>query len=93
MRPYANLSLLWASPREILNLIQAEACGCHIITMTPDLLAKIPLLGRDLNAYSLDTVRMFHADASAAGYHLNVTAPGAPLPAALGDWLLEPRTF
>jgi transaldolase len=62
--------LLWASPREILNVIQADQIGCHIITVTHDLLMKVGLLGYDLIAMSLDTVRMFHEDARAAGYML-----------------------
>jgi len=62
--------LLWASPREVLNVVQAEACGCHIITATPDIIAKIPLLGKDLRQYSLETVKMFHDDARAAGFKL-----------------------
>jgi transaldolase len=62
--------LLWASPREILNIVQADQIGCHVITVTHDLLKKLPLLGRDLTAFSLDTVRMFHDDARAAGYTL-----------------------
>lgn len=62
--------LIWASPREVLNIAQADAIGCHIITVTLDLLAKLPLLGRDLGDYSLDTVRMFHRDAQAAGFSL-----------------------
>lgn len=65
-----NIELLWASPREILNLVQAENIGCHIITMTNDLIAKIPLLGKDLDAFALDTVRMFDRDAKAAGFSL-----------------------
>jgi transaldolase len=62
--------LLWASPREVLNAVQASRIGCHIITMTYDLLAKLPTLGKDLDEYSLDTVRMFHRDAAAAGLSL-----------------------
>lgn len=62
--------LLWASPREILNIVQADQIGCQIITVTHDLLRKTSLLGRDLTAMSLDTVRMFHDDARAAGYTL-----------------------
>ena len=65
-RPKAEL--LWASPRELLNIIQADEIGCQIITVTPDLLAKLPLVGKDLDEYSLDTVKMFFRDASAAGY-------------------------
>jgi transaldolase len=70
MRPHANLELLWASPRELLNIVQADAIGCHIITVTHDLLKKLPILGRDLADYSLDTVKMFHRDAQAAGFAL-----------------------
>jgi transaldolase len=62
--------LLWASPREVLNIVQAECCGCHIITATPDIIAKIPLLGKDLRQYSLQTVKMFRDDARAAGFRL-----------------------
>src|SRR5579872_5695146 len=67
-RPRAEL--LWASPRELLNVFQADACGCHIITATADILAKLPMVGRDLADYSLETVRMFYNDAKAAGYQL-----------------------
>jgi transaldolase len=62
--------LLWASPRELLNVFQADAVGCHIITATSDVLKKLPLVGKDLTAYSLDTVKMFHDDARQAGYTL-----------------------
>ena len=65
-----NIELLWASPREILNLVQADDMGCHIITMTNDLIAKIPLIGKDLDEFALDTVRMFDRDAKAAGFSL-----------------------
>jgi transaldolase len=70
MAPYSELELLWASPREILNVRQADDLGVHIITVTHDLLKKLPLLGRDLDAFSLETVRMFHNDAVTAGYLL-----------------------
>jgi transaldolase len=70
LRPLANAELLWGSPREVLNLFQAEAIGCHIITATSDLLDKLSVVGRDLGQYSLDTVRMFYEDARAAGYDL-----------------------
>ena len=70
MAPYSELELLWASPREILNVRQADDLGVHIITLTNDLLKKLPLLGRDLDAFSLETVRMFHNDAMTAGYLL-----------------------
>jgi transaldolase len=61
---------IWASPREVLNLVQANEVGCHIITMTPDLLKKIDGLGKDLNQFSLETVQMFFRDAQAAGFEL-----------------------
>ncbi|HSR25750.1 MAG TPA: transaldolase [Candidatus Eisenbacteria bacterium] len=70
MAPHPNLELIWASPREILNVVQADAIGCHVITVTHDILKKLPLLGRDLADHSLDTVRMFHRDARSAGYTL-----------------------
>jgi transaldolase len=62
--------LIWASPREILNLVQADQVGCHIITITHDLLKKLDCLGKKLEQYSLETVRMFHGDAAAAGFTL-----------------------
>lgn len=62
--------LIWASPRELLNIFQANAIGCHIITVTSDILKKLSLIGYDLDAYSLDTVRMFYDDAVLAGYAL-----------------------
>jgi transaldolase len=70
LRPLPGVELIWASPREVLNIVQADRIGCHIITVTHDLLAKLHLLGRDLDEFSLDTVRMFHRDASAAGFSL-----------------------
>ena len=60
--------LIWASPREVLNLVQADQVGCHIITMTSDLLPKIKLLGKNLDQFSLETVQMFHRDAVNAGF-------------------------
>jgi transaldolase len=65
-----SIELLWASPRELLNLIQAAEVGCDIITVTPDLLKKLELVGKDLADFSLETVEMFHRDAIAAGYKL-----------------------
>jgi transaldolase len=62
--------LLWASPRELLNIFQAEEVGCHIITVTPDLLKKLSMVGKPLDELSLDTVKMFYNDASAAGFKL-----------------------
>jgi transaldolase len=66
----ARIELLWASPRELLNIIQAAEVGCDIITVTPDLLKKLDLVGKDLGDYSLETVQMFFRDAQAAGYRL-----------------------
>jgi len=66
-----SIEIIWASPREVLNVVQADAAGCHIITVTTDLLNKLRLLGRNLDAFSLDTVRMFRDDALKAGFSLN----------------------
>jgi transaldolase len=68
MRPQAKL--LWASPRELLNLVQADQIGCHVITVTPDILKKLPMLGKDLAQLSLETVQMFDNDAQKAGFSL-----------------------
>ena len=62
--------LIWASPRELLNIFQADDIGCHIITVTNDILKKLSIVGYDLNEYSLDTVKMFYADAVAADFKL-----------------------
>lgn len=62
--------LIWASPRELLNIFQADAIGCHVITVTADILGKLSLVGKPLDDYSLETVRMFHDDARHAGYTL-----------------------
>jgi transaldolase len=62
--------LIWASPRELLNVVQADEIGCHIITATADILNKIEIIGKDLNQYSLETVKMFYDDAMASGYTL-----------------------
>jgi transaldolase len=62
--------LIWASPRELLNIFQADAVGCQIITVTADVLKKLSLVGKDLTEYSLDTVKMFRSDAVAAGFSL-----------------------
>ena len=70
LRAHPQLQLIWASPREVLNILHADAVGCHVITVTQQLLAKLPWLGRDLEGVSLDTVRMFHDDARAANYSL-----------------------
>ncbi len=70
LRDLPQVELIWASPRELLNIVQAHEIGCDIITVTHDLLAKLPTLGKDLDDFSLDTVQMFHGDASSAGYTL-----------------------
>jgi transaldolase len=62
--------LIWASPREVLNIFQADEAGCHVITVTHDLLRKLATVGQDLSQFSLDTVRMFRRDAVAAGFEL-----------------------
>jgi len=78
LRKFPQIEVIWASPREIFNVIQADAIGCHIITVTHDLLKKLPLLGKDLHEYSLDTVKMFYDDARAAGLILKPRAAKAP---------------
>lgn len=70
LAPYPHLELIWASPREILNLFHADQAGCHIITVTHDLLKKVALIGKDLDEYSLETVRMFYNDAVSAGFRI-----------------------
>ncbi len=70
LKMYPNIELIWASPRELLNVFQADAIGCHIITVTNDILQKLTLIAKDLHDYSLDTVKMFHKDAAASGFTL-----------------------
>jgi transaldolase len=70
LRAYPRVELIWASPRELLNIFQADAVGCHIITATHDILAKLALVGKDLDTYSLETVKMFHGDAQASNFSL-----------------------
>ncbi len=69
LRAHPNVELIWASPREVLNIVQADAIGCHIITVTHDLLEKLGSLGRDLDEFSLDTVRMFFRRRSGSRVH------------------------
>lgn len=71
LRELPKAKLIWASPREFLNIIQAESIGCHIITATNEILSKIHLLDYDLDQYSLDTVKMFHTDAKNSGYEID----------------------
>jgi transaldolase len=72
MRAAPAAELIWASPREVLNIVQAADIGCHIITVTYDLLGKLGSLGKDLGVFSLETVKMFHRDAEAAGYVIDL---------------------
>ena len=68
LRAHRQIELIWASPRELLNVFQADAVGCHIITATSEILNKLSLVGKDLDAHSLDTVKMFYEDARASGF-------------------------
>ena len=70
LRCSPNAELIWASPRELLNVMQADSIGCHIITATNDILKKLGLVGKDLSGYSLETVQMFYKDALASGFDL-----------------------
>jgi transaldolase len=70
VREYSNWEIIWASPRELLNVIQAEEIGCHIITATSDILKKLNLIGKDLTEYSLETVQMFRNDALSSGFSI-----------------------
>lgn len=72
MQAKPKAELIWASPRELLNIFQADDVGCHIITATNDILKKLHLVGKDLHGYSLETVEMFYKDAQAAGYDIKV---------------------
>jgi len=63
--------LIWASPRELLNIFQADAIGCHVITVTGDILKKLSLVDKDLHEYSLETVSMFYEDARSSGFSLS----------------------
>ncbi|MGZ3700009.1 MAG: transaldolase family protein, partial [Bdellovibrionota bacterium] len=69
-RDKTNSKILWASPREVLNIYQADQCGCHIITSTDDQIAKLKFQGKNLNEFSLETVKMFYNDATKAGFKL-----------------------
>jgi transaldolase len=68
--------LMWASPRELLNVFQADEIGCHVITATPDILKKLPLVGKDLHQFSQETVQMFRRDAVKSGYSLPTASQG-----------------
>lgn len=77
MQPHPHQELIWASPRELLNIFQGDALGCHIITVTNDILKKLNLVGKDLCEFSLETVEMFYQDALSAGFSLNVSMTAA----------------
>ncbi len=79
MAPEPNSQLVWASPRELLNIFQADEIGCHIITVTSDVLKKVSLIGKDLHDYSLETVQMFHNDAAHSGYTLELAPDERPV--------------
>jgi len=70
MKANGRSELIWASPRELLNIFQADSIGCHVITATNDILKKLSLYGHDLETYSLETVKMFYEDARASGYQI-----------------------
>ena len=70
LRSQPQIELIWASPRELLNVFQADAIGCHIITATSDIFKRLHLVGKDLDVYSLETVRMFFDDACSSGFTL-----------------------
>lgn len=70
LRPNPKAELIWASPRELLNIFHADSIGCHVITVTHDILGKLNLVGKDLSDYSLDTVKMFYNDAQTAGFRI-----------------------
>jgi transaldolase len=74
MKARPKAELLWASPRELLNVIQADEVGCGIITCTNDIIKKLPLIGKDQDVYSLDTVKMFYNDARSAGFTIATRA-------------------
>jgi len=70
VKPHPQIEIIWASPREVLNVVQAHEVGCHIITATSDIIKKLPTLGKDLGQFSLETVQMFRQDAVQAGFKL-----------------------
>jgi transaldolase len=74
-----NAQLIWASPRELLNVFQADEIGCHVITATTDILKKLPLVGKDLHQFSRETVQMFRRDAVQSGYSLQAVKHKVPV--------------
>jgi transaldolase len=79
MAPEPRCQLVWASPRELLNIFQADEIGCHIITVTSDVLKKMSLVGKDLREYSLETVQMFYNDAAHSKFKLEPTQQERPV--------------
>ena len=79
LRRIRSIELIWASPREMLNVVQADEIGCHIITVTHDLLKKLPALGKDLDEFSLETVQMFRRDAEPRDTRCDLTDVGVDL--------------
>lgn len=75
LKAHPKAELIWASPRELLNIFHADACGCQIITVTPDILKKLSLVGKDQHQYSIETAQMFLTDAQKAGYTIPVAQP------------------
>lgn len=90
---FPRQELIWASPRELLNVFQADAIGCHIITVTNDVLKKLSLVGKDLEEYSLETVKMFRDDAVAAGFSLDAEDAPAPREESRSGSALEVTVF
>ncbi|MGB8114465.1 MAG: transaldolase [Candidatus Sulfotelmatobacter sp.] len=84
MAANTNSQLVWASPRELLNIFQADAIGCHIVTVTSDIVKKIPLIGKDLQELSLETVQMFYDDAARSGYKLELAPEEQPVGSVRG---------
>jgi transaldolase len=84
MAANTNCQLVWASPRELLNIFQADAIGCHIVTVTSDIVKKIPLIGKDLQELSLETVQMFYDDAARSGYKLELAPEDEPVESVRG---------
>ena len=70
LKDYPNIELIWASPRELYNVIQADNIGCHIITATNNILKKLPTIGKNLDQFSLETVQMFYDDAQKASFSI-----------------------
>ncbi len=91
LRVEPKAELIWASPRELLNIFQADAIGCHIITVTHDILKKLALVGKSLDEYSLETVKMFHDDARAAQFSLGTESSHDATPVVRVEPVLESR--